>query len=429
MALVEYQYIQKQTIDNKTIKVFVPEELEERKIKEATSLVDEKLFKGSIAGDILVYEVYDDGHPEDVYGEYTVIPCEMTDYIELQKDNAIAICIGDGVFVSLDEEDQPWAGDVYTGLYNTNFAWQSTINEVVTLSTNVETKPWLSENNGNKNTDKILWAIYDDMYNDVEEIYIWYARNNLYKAVYDKLVEANRYAWSEDPNNIIKWHSETGFILLKEAYKAFIYEAIEEGDYGIDKEHLDYIFEMYHQENTNKKYVDNESLLWKETIQDNNYYINHNGEQIPITVEYEYSKVDASMLGELYTSKNMVYDPVTSLPVYSRSTNAFVYAQQYSTRGTEPGQWYLGSKQEMQNLMNYETIVKVNEMLKLLGRTLIDIHEAPNYLTSSQAWYNTNYCYTIYTHYRYVTALDKRVVSHVRLVLNPAYVNKIEETE
>ena len=430
MALTDYEYIKKQDIDNKTIKVLVPEVTEERKIKEATSLVDAALFEGSIAGDILVYEVYNDGHEEDVYGEYTVIPHEMKEYIELQKDNAIAICIGDGVFISLDEENQPWAGDVYTGLYNTNFAWDTTIHEILDDSTKVDATPWISENDGEENCKKIIWTIYDDIHKEQDPIEIQYTKGDLYQAVYDKIAAAGKYAWSERPENVIaKGDGPMVMLLLKESYKEFVYSVVEEGDYGISSVTLDYIFDLHNQKNTNKDYVDNNSLLWKEKVANDNYYINHNGDRIPIVVEYEYERIPDNKIGLVYVSDKMLYDPSTNLPTYSCSSNVFMYAKQYSTRGTLPGQWYLGSKEEMQNLMNFETQQKVNEILRFIGRKEIDTVDVPNYLTSSQAWYNTNYCYTIYTHYRYTAALDKRIVSHVRLVLNPEYtpVQQIEE--
>lgn len=408
-------------------------------IKRATSITG-VMFDDSNPGDLLVYRRFTDGHTADKYGEYALIPYQLIDsreclyYVDEDSEDVIweyaipiGISIGGRNILSLDEEIQPWAGDVYTGLYNTNYSWEQIDDVVKNEYTSITAVPWLSEIDGYENTKKVLWTISENMSikNHVVKIEMnsEAQANLLYNDIMTEMISLGNLE-----GDIKRIFSVSGniFSVLDIRYKTFLYEFVDgKEEYDLTKEKLDDAFNKYVDDSEtipNEDYSDDTSILWKETTSNNNIYINQNNEAKPLTIKYEYEKVDEKELGNIYVSNSLVYGDKLNKknPVYSKSTNIFVYADQYNTVGTLKGDWHVGSKGEMQNLENYDTIEILNKVISTISDDLplIETVENPNYLTSSQCWYNTNYCYSIYTYYRYVTAISKMINCRVRLMLN-----------
>lgn len=438
---------------DKQTTIVVVDKFENKEIKESTTIAPE-LLEGANIGDVLIYRVYNDGHAVDVNGEYALIPRDVVlngDHDEIflkggdniKEAHPIAICIGDDKFMSVDEDYQPWAGDVYTGLFRTNYCWQTTPTKIIDTETNIDATPWLSEIDGKANTDKVLWLIDDNIDTSTQTAEIKFShqtfRDNLYDDLYAKFNFTKHEKYHEDEFKSIfgKDESDSEFILVVNdlSYYTYVLEFFDEysrefynpatlhdiSEYGVSvKDVKDAFSKARKNVSTNDQFEDNESFLWKELTYANNVFINKNNDAIPLTVRYEYIPGNTDKLGFIYTSDNIIFQDAQKRinPIYSLSSNAFMYAKEYSSFGTKPGDWYLGSKEEMHNLMNYDTIVSLNEVFEKLGVQKIDVIDNPNYLTSSQTWYNSNYCYSIYTHYRYCAAIDKRVVCHVRLLLN-----------
>lgn len=426
-------------IDNETKSEEITTEETQYSIKRATSLT-EIMFDDSNPGDLLVYRRFTDGHSADKYGEYALIPYQLINsreclyYVDENSEDIIwdyaipiGICIGDKKVLSLDEEIQPWAGDIYTGLYNTNYYGDKPDNIINGDSIDTTSTPWLSETNGYENTKKVLWLISENMYikNHIVNIEMnsEAQANLLYNDIIEEMISLGNL--ENDAKNIFSV-SENVFSVLDIRYKTFLYEFVDgKEQYDLSKEKLDEAFNKYVDDSEiipNDEYNDDISILWKETTKNNNIYINQNNEAKSLTINYEYEKVNDKELGNIYVSSSLVYGDKLNKknPIYSKSTNAFVYANQYNTVGTLKGDWYVGSKNEMQNLENYDTIQLLNKVISTISDELplIETVENPNYLTSSQCWYNSNYCYSIYTYYRYITAISKSINCRVRLLLN-----------
>ena len=424
----------------KTTVIQVSDEVVNYSIKKATSITG-AMFDDSNPGDLLVYRRYTDGHSGDEYGEYALIPYQLINsstalYLDNEDESPdkewkyaipIGISIGGRHILSMDEDIQPWAGDVYTGLYNTNYCWEQDYDNIIDNETSITAIPWLSEKNGYDNTKKVLWMIYDNMSTKNYVVVIELNSVEQAKLLYNDIIEYMiSYGYTEgDAKNIFSTNENT-ISLLDIRYKSLLYDfVVDKPEYDLSKEKLDVFFNEYKNDDNyipNNDYEDMTSIIWKETTSNNNIYINQNAEAKPLTIRYEYKKLDNKNLGNLFVSDNILYENnfEKKNPVFSKSTNAFVYANQYNTVGTTKGDWYLGSKQEMQNLENYDVIKVLNNVISTVSDKLplIETVENPNYLTSSQAWYNTNYCYSIYTYYRYVAAISKIVNCRVRLMLN-----------
>ena len=424
----------------KTTVIQVSDEAVNYSTKKATSITG-SMFDDSNPGDLLVYRRYTDGHNGDEYGEYALIPYQLINsstalYLDNEDESPdkewkyaipIGISIGGRHILSMDEDIQPWAGDVYTGLYNTNYCWEQDYDNIIDDETSITAVPWLSEKNGYDNTKKVLWMIYDNMSTKNYIVVIELNSVEQAKLLYNNIIEYMiSYGYTEgDAKNIFSTNENT-ISLLDIRYKSLLYDfVVDKPEYDLSKEKLDVFFNEYKNDDNyipNNDYEDMTSIIWKETTSNNNIYINQNAEAKPLTIRYEYKKLDSKNLGNLFVSDNILYENnfEKKNPVFSKSTNAFVYANQYNTVGTTKGDWYLGSKQEMQNLENYDVIKVLNNVISTVSDKLplIETVENPNYLTSSQAWYNTNYCYSIYTYYRYVTAINKIVNCRVRLMLN-----------
>jgi hypothetical protein len=438
MALTSISDLEKPTTDQVTGQTY-----DDRQIKVSTSLASEITF-GCKIGDVLVYRKYKDGHSADASGEFAVIPVHLvlknaeeafyygTDtnnvvsYIESAK--AIGVWIG-STFMSVDEGNQPWAGVTYTGLYNTNFTWYVN-NGVIEENQNNTNDPWLSEIDGYENQRRIMYCIWDNLDREYDLVDLECLNDEKAQILYNDILSLLRQAGFY---GTLAWESgltrSESIVSLKYEFKRFAIEAVngrDEGFFGSaikNEEKVDTIFEEVHDASTTTdKYDDiaKTESTWKSKVEKMNYYVNKNAENIPLTIEYALSYPDESEFGQIYSGDDTTYADKANNenPTYSLSTNAFLYCDNYSTEGTESGDWYLGAKEEMHALMNYEVITTLNLVLDLINADTIDCDNWPNYLTSSQPWYNDNYCYTIYTNYRYVTALDKRVISHVRPLLH-----------
>lgn len=409
---------------------------EEYYISKSTSLVA-AMFENSNPGDLLIYRRYTDGHDGDVHGEYALIPYQLISshecfyYDDTDTTNKIweyakpiGISIGGKHILSLDEEIQPWAGDGYTGLNNTNYAWKYVDGHIDNTNINVANEPYLSEINGYVNTRNILDNIIsDDMVESILKsvsikLNSVQQANKLYDDLNNRMIHDG---YSKEDIDAIIDIDDANIILKDIRYKSMIYALIlENNEYDLSKSQLDNAFNK-DIKTISTSNTDPKNNSWKNMTSYNNVYIDQNGVKQPLTIKYKYSKLDLKQLGNMYRSDNVIYEDTINKnkPVYSESTNAFLYADQYSTVGTTKGDWFVPSKQDIQNLQNYDVIDKVNHIISAVSDKLpkIETTENPNYLTSSQCWWADSYCYCLYAYYRYVIGISKQVNCRVRLML------------